>query len=190
MLTLKISPRSFRFICSGRASATSRGSLPLVSQSAGGSRHELSRQRRLLFYVEPSRSELTTNARLSNRPCAQPSVERAAQYRDVVSERRAINQALFETVHRLRHAGMNASQIVRETAISRKRVDKWLRLPALPERNKMEPKVDSPALSRLPGAKMVGGMPPREDSAGRTPHARLYRMFFWITSVRLWLAHS
>jgi transposase len=110
--------------------------------------HELSRQRRLLLYVDPSRSELTTNTRLSNRPCAQPNVERAAQYRDVVSERWAINQALFETVHRLRHAGMNVSQIVKETAISRKRVEKWLRLPALPERNKMEPKMDSPAFFR------------------------------------------
>jgi hypothetical protein len=85
---------------------------------------------------------------LSNRPYAQPNVERAAQYGDVVSERRAINQALFETVHRLRDAGMNVSQIVRETGISRKRVDKWLRLPESPERNKMEPKADSPAFFR------------------------------------------
>lgn len=44
--------------------------------------HELSRQRRLLFYVDPSRSELTTNAPLSNRPYAQPNVERVAQYRE------------------------------------------------------------------------------------------------------------
>jgi transposase len=110
--------------------------------------HELGRHRRLLFYVDSSRSELTANAPLSNRPYAQPNVERAAQYRDVVSERRAVNQALFETVHRLRDAGMNVSQIVRETGISRKRVDKWLRLPELPERNKMEPKVDSPAFFR------------------------------------------
>ncbi|MDX6501771.1 MAG: hypothetical protein QOG23_5031 [Blastocatellia bacterium] len=110
--------------------------------------HELSRQRRLLFYVDPSRSELTADTRLSNRGCAQPSVERAAQYRDVVSERRAINQALFETVHRLRHTGMNVSQIVRKTGISRKRVDKWLRFSELPERNKMEPKMDSPAFFR------------------------------------------
>jgi len=43
---------------------------------------------------------------------------------------------------------MNASQIVRETRLSRKRVDKWLRLAELPERNKMEPKVDSPAFFR------------------------------------------
>ena len=43
---------------------------------------------------------------------------------------------------------MNASQIVRETGISRKRVDKWLRLAELPERNKMEPKMNSPAFFR------------------------------------------
>ena len=43
---------------------------------------------------------------------------------------------------------MNVSQIVRKTGISRKRVDKWLRLSELPERNKMEPKMDSPAFFR------------------------------------------
>ena len=74
-----------------------------------------------------------------------PNAERTAQYQDVVSVRRALQQAQFEKVHRLRNAGMNASQIVRETAISRKRVDKWLRLAELPERNKMEPKMNSPA---------------------------------------------
>jgi transposase len=110
--------------------------------------HELSRQRRLLFYVDPSRPEHTANAPLPNRLAAQPNAERAAQYQDVVAERRAVHQALFEKVHRLRHAGMNASQIVRETGISRKRVDKWLRLAEPPERNKMEPKVNSPAFFR------------------------------------------
>jgi transposase len=110
--------------------------------------HELSRQRRLLFYVDPARSELTTETAFSNPRGAQPNIERAAQYRDVMTERRAIQQALFETVHRLRQAGMNVSRIVRETGISRKRVDKWVRLAELPERNKMEPKVDSPAFFR------------------------------------------
>jgi transposase len=110
--------------------------------------HELSRHRRLLFYVDPSRPERTANAPSPNRPPPHPNAERAAQYQDVVSERRALQQALFEKVHRLRHAGMNASQIVRETGISRKRVDKWLRLAELPERNKMEPKMNSPAFFR------------------------------------------
>ena len=92
--------------------------------------HELSRQRRLLFYVDPSRPDLKANAPkpLPNRLPPQPNAERAAQYQDVVSERKALDQALFEKVHRLRRAGMNASQIVRETGISRKRVAKWLRL--------------------------------------------------------------
>jgi hypothetical protein len=43
---------------------------------------------------------------------------------------------------------MNVSQIVRKSGISHKRVDKWLRLSELPERNKMEPKMDSPAFFR------------------------------------------
>ena len=110
--------------------------------------HELSRQRRLLFYVDPSRLERTENASSPTRLSHQRNAERAAQYQDVVAERRALQQALFEKVHRLRHAGMNASQIVRETGISRNRVDKWLRLAELPERNKMEPKMNSPAFFR------------------------------------------
>ena len=110
--------------------------------------HELSRQRRLLFFVDPSRSERSANAPLPTRLPPQPNAERAAQYQDVVAERRALQQALFEKVHRLRHTGMNASQIVRETGVSRNRVDKWLRLAELPERNKMEPKMNSPAFFR------------------------------------------
>ena len=110
--------------------------------------HELSRQRRLLFYVTPSTAAAETNAPIPPPSSSRPNVERAAQYRDVVVERKAVNKALFNTVHRLRQSGMNASQIVRETGLSRKRVDKWLRLAELPERNKMEPKVDSPAFFR------------------------------------------
>ena len=110
--------------------------------------HELSRQRRLLFYVDPSRPKPTANAPLPTRLPPQPNAERAAQYQDVVSARRALQQALFEKVHGLRRAGRNASQIVRETGISRNRVDKWLRLAELPERNKMEPKMNSPAFFR------------------------------------------
>jgi transposase len=111
--------------------------------------HELSRQRRLLFYVTPSASAPQMNTGVSNRSIAsRPNAERAAQYKDVLTERKAINKALFDTVHRLRQSGMNASQIVRETHLSRKRVDKWLRLAELPERNKMEPKMDSPAFFR------------------------------------------
>jgi transposase len=110
--------------------------------------HELSRQRRLLFYVDPSRPKPTAKAPLPTRLPPQPNAERAAQYHDVVAERRAVQQALFEKVHHLRHTGMNGSQIVRETGISRKRVDKWLRLAELPERNKMEPKMNSPAFFR------------------------------------------
>ena len=63
-------------------------------------------------------------------------------------ERKAVNKALFDTVHGLRQSGRNASQIVIETHLSRKRVDKWLRLAELPERNKMEPKKNSPAFFR------------------------------------------
>jgi hypothetical protein len=73
------------------------------------------------------------------------SPERAAHQQAIVSERHAAEQALFETVHRLWRSGKKASEVVKETGISRKRVDKWIRLTELPERNKMSPKPDSPA---------------------------------------------
>jgi transposase len=74
--------------------------------------------------------------------------ERAAHEQAIVSERRAANQTLFDTVHQLREQGRNVSQIVRETGISRKRLDQWLRLARLPERNRMAPKPDAPAFFR------------------------------------------
>jgi hypothetical protein len=120
--------------------------------------HELSRQRRLLFYVDPSRSERTPNAPLPTRLPPPPNAERTAQYQDVVSARVALQQAQFEKVHGLRYTGMNASQIVRETGISRKRVDKWLRLAAASrtagtQQDGTEDELAS-FLSRLPGAEM------------------------------------
>jgi hypothetical protein len=75
--------------------------------------------------------------------------ERAAQYQDVAAERRAAKQVLFETVHRLRQSGMKVSEIVSKTNIGRDRVDKWIRVAELPERQKIEPRPDSPAFFRV-----------------------------------------
>jgi len=81
-------------------------------------------------------------------PAASANPERAEHEHAVVLGRRAAHQALFDTIHRLRRSGRNGSQIVRETGISRSRLDKWLRFEELPERNKMAPKPDSPAFFR------------------------------------------
>lgn len=44
----------------------------------------------------------------------------------------------------LHAAHKTAAQIVRDLGFSRKRVDKWIRLETLPERNRMMPKPRSP----------------------------------------------
>lgn len=112
--------------------------------------YELSRQRRCLFYVTLPVSLSRTQNKLvaPTHACPRPSSELAKQQQVVLSERRAAEEGMFETVHRLRRVGKNASTIVAETGISRKRVDKWLRLAELPERNKMEPKPHSPVFFR------------------------------------------
>ena len=51
----------------------------------------------------------------------------------------------FTRVKTLYRLGNTASAIVRTTALSRKRVDKWIRLDQLPERNKMAPTTASPS---------------------------------------------
>jgi len=52
----------------------------------------------------------------------------------------------FDRVKSLFRLGRTAPSIVRETSLSRKRVDKWIRLDALPERKKMTPTTASPSL--------------------------------------------
>jgi transposase len=51
----------------------------------------------------------------------------------------------FTRVKTLYRLGNTASAIVKTTALSRKRVDKWIRLDQLPERNKMAPTTASPS---------------------------------------------
>jgi hypothetical protein len=76
-------------------------------------------------------------------PRARPEV---AEHRHLVSSaKREVQEATFEQVHFLYQAGRTAADIVRELGLSRKRVDKWIRLPALPERNAMTPTPYTPA---------------------------------------------
>ncbi len=112
--------------------------------------HELSRQRSCLVItpsvVSSPAPVLAIPDRLpvsASRSFSDP--ERAAHQGVIEAQRSLLNQALFLAIHRLRHLGNNASEIVRHTGISRKRVDKWLRFAELLPRNKMAPKPDSPA---------------------------------------------
>jgi hypothetical protein len=69
-----------------------------------------------------------------------------AEHRHLVSSaKREVQEATFEQVHFLYQAGRTAADIVRELGLSRKRIDKWIRLPALPERNAMTPTPYTPA---------------------------------------------
>jgi len=54
-------------------------------------------------------------------------------------------QQMFAQVKSLQEAGHTAADIVREMGLSRKRVDKWIRLRVLPLRRSMAPKPCSPA---------------------------------------------
>jgi len=112
--------------------------------------HELSRQRSCLVIMPPGVSSSGSVTAVPDRASASASrsfsnPETAAHQGVIVAQRSLLDQALFMAVHRLRHMGNNASEIVRQTGISRKRVDKWLRFAELPARNKMAPKPDSPA---------------------------------------------
>ena len=51
----------------------------------------------------------------------------------------------FAQVRALYEAGRTAADIVRELGLGRRRVDKWIKLVILPDRNAMAPKPHSPA---------------------------------------------
>jgi predicted transposase YdaD len=47
---------------------------------------------------------------------------------------------LFQTIQRMKSSGMKVSQIAGHLGIDRGRIDRWVRLDTLPERNRMEPR--------------------------------------------------
>jgi len=52
--------------------------------------------------------------------------------------RRQQQLELFQTIHRLKATGMTATEIADHLGLNRRRIDRWLRLDTLPERNRME----------------------------------------------------
>jgi transposase len=80
-----------------------------------------------------------------DRPVRQGTVATAE-----AEERRALRrgelEAAFARVRDMHEAGRTAADIVRQLGLSRRRVDKWLRLTVLPQRNAMAPGPRSPAL--------------------------------------------
>jgi transposase len=62
------------------------------------------------------------------------------QHAEVARLRRQQKLELFQTIQRMKSAGMKVSQIARHLGINRRRIDRWVRLDTLPERNRMEPR--------------------------------------------------
>jgi transposase len=71
----------------------------------------------------------------------QQEVERGRQ-------RRQEHMELFQTLHRMRAAGLKVSEMAKELGLNRRRLDRWLRLDALPERNRMQPRPGMPEAFR------------------------------------------
>ncbi len=74
----------------------------------------------------------------------QPIASAAAEADSTRAGLHAVREDLFSQVRALRAAGKTASAITRELGLSRKRVDRWIRLEALPPRNSMAPTASSP----------------------------------------------
>ena len=74
-----------------------------------------------------------------------PRGEIAEQQRSTQRGRNAARQALFDQIRTLFEAGGTVREIARELGLGRRRVERWVRLIAVPERNTMAPKVCTPA---------------------------------------------
>jgi transposase len=62
------------------------------------------------------------------------------QHAEVARLRRQQKLELFQAIQRMKSAGMKVSRIARHLGINRRRIDRWVRLDTLPERNRMEPR--------------------------------------------------
>ena len=66
------------------------------------------------------------------------------QQMEVARQRRQQKLELFRTIKQMRAAGMKVSQIARQLGLCRRRIDKWIQLDELPERNRMQPRPGMP----------------------------------------------
>lgn len=62
------------------------------------------------------------------------------QQAEMARQRRQEKVELFQTIQRMKAAGMKSVRIAKHLGINRRRIDKWLRLDTLPERNRMQPR--------------------------------------------------
>ena len=66
------------------------------------------------------------------------------QQMEVAQQRRQQKLELFRTIKQMRAAGMKVSQIARQLGLCRRRIDKWIQLDELSERNRMQPRPGMP----------------------------------------------
>ena len=59
---------------------------------------------------------------------------------EMARQRRQENLELFQTLHRMKAAGLTVTDIAKQLGLNRRRLDRWLRLDTLPERNRMQPR--------------------------------------------------
>jgi transposase len=62
------------------------------------------------------------------------------QNAEVARLRRQQQLELFQTIHQMKTTGMAVIEIANHLGLNRRRIDRWLRLDTLPERNRMEPR--------------------------------------------------
>ena len=72
----------------------------------------------------------------------QAQIESCVQRREaeMARQRRQENLELFQTLHRMKAAGLTVTEIAKQLGLNRRRLDRWLRLDTLPERNRMQPR--------------------------------------------------
>ena len=99
-------------------------------------------ERQLSLLGRPIRRRRKAAARNASHAGAESASERQDAAR---ASKRSAMQALFSRVRSLYNDGKTVVEIMRTMSLGRARVEKWIRLEALPERNSMTPKTSTPA---------------------------------------------
>jgi transposase len=109
---------------------------------------ELAVNRRQLRIASPSAPALpsspTTEEAKSQTKQIRVRSSIVMQQMEVARQRRQQKLELFRTIKQMRAAGMKVSQIARQLGLCRRRIDKWIQLDELSERNRMQPRPGMP----------------------------------------------
>jgi transposase len=108
---------------------------------------ELAVNRRQLRIASPSAPELPSSPTeevksQTNQIRVRSSI--VMQQMEVAQQRRQQKLELFRTIKQMTAAGMKVSQIASQLGLCRRRIDKWIQLDELSERNRMQPRPGMP----------------------------------------------